>query len=469
VGCHVDNAFIVSFVVYFAILLGIGSVFYKKNASSSDFLLGGRSLNFWVTALSAHASDMSSWLFMGFPAMVYMNGMFECWTAFGLLSGMFLTWQFIAPKLRSATEQYDCLTLSSYFEKRFGDTSGILSTVSALLMLLFFTFYISSGIVGLGRLFESVFTIDYHAGIVVGVGIVTIYTLIGGFVAVAWNDMFQALFLLVMIVLVPIIAFFRVTSIEGIQLAAAAHNVSLQLLPPSKTWLDALILSLGWGLGYFGLPHVLVKYMGIDNVNDMKKAQWVGLTWQALTLGAAAFIGLVGLAYFPQPLANPELIFVKMVTSLFSPLISGFVLCAILAAAISTLDSQILVAGSSIAQDLYKRLVNQRASSDEILRATRLAIVGIAVSAVALAFNNSSTIYDLVFYAWAGLGSSFGPLVITSLYAKSINKYGALAGLCIGGLTGAVWPYFNAAIPAIIPGFCLSIATIFLVSWMTND
>ncbi len=275
---------------------------------------------------------MSSWLFLAFPAALFLRGLPEIWTAIGLVVGMWCNWQFIAPKLRTVTEQYGSLTLSSFFEHRFDDRSGTLRTVSALFALLFFTFYIASSLVGLGRLFESAFGLTYHTGIIIGLASAIIYTLLGGFIAVAWCDMFQGLFLLIMIIIVPVYATYILGGVSTVIDAAHAHNIPLTLFPSLTGTLNSLLLAASWGLGYFGQPHILTNFMGIDDVRNIIYAKRVGITWQIIVLSASASIGLVGIAYFAQGLPNTELLFVIMTKELFYPLLAGFILCGILAA-----------------------------------------------------------------------------------------------------------------------------------------
>lgn len=465
-----DIAIALAFAIYLSILIGIGIAFYRTNKNAEDFMIGGRSINYFVTAIATQAGDMSSWLFLGFPGTLFIGGMFKAWTAIGLVFFMFLLWQFIAPKLRVATEKYESLSLASYFNKRFNDTSGLLGILSALICIIYFTFYISSGLVGLGRLFESAFEINYHTGIIIALGAAVMYTLIGGFIAVAWGDLFQGLFLLCMIVLVPAYAITQLphgwTSVVE---AANLKNISLSLWPSSfSAFLSMLVLTLGFGLGYFGQPHVLVNFMGIDDVKKMRYAKYVGLTWQIIVLTAAALIGLISIAYFADTTINPDLIFIAMTKSMFPPLLTGFVLCGILAATLSTMDRQILISGSTFAEDIYTKLINPHASSVHLMWLSRAASLVFSGFALALAFNNSNSIYDLVLYAWSGLGSAFGPLVIGSLYWPRATRQGALASILVGSITAGIWPYFSTLQP-MIPGFGLSMLALIFVSLATKN
>ncbi len=455
---------IVSFVIYFCILTSIGIYFYHKNKNASDYIIGSRSLNYWVTAIATQASDMGSWLFLAFPAVIFTNGMFEFWAAIGLVTFMFLNWQFIAPKLRYETERYNALTLSTYFSNKFNDTSGLLRVISALITIYFFTVYLTAGIVGLGRLFEAAFSIDYSYGIVLGLLCGITYTLIGGFLAVAWCDMFQGIFLLAMIIFVPIYTYFVVGGIDAINLAASAKNISLSLFNSETSFFTAFALAAGWGLGYFGQPHILTNFMGIDDPKKISSAKWVGLTWQVMVLTSSAMIGVVGLAYFSQGITNPELIFVVMTKQLFSPFFAGFVLCAILAATLSTMDSHILVSGSTFAEDLYLQLFKKDATSVELMWISRAASLCISLVALYIALNSKSSVYNLVNYAWSGVGSAFGPLVITALYSKMVTREGAIAGMLVGAAVAGIWPYYGFTMLPLIPGFFAGLATNLSVS-----
>jgi len=454
-----DTVLLSAFILYFTTLIGIGLYFYKRNQSTQEFMLGDRSVNYYVTAVATQASDMGSWLFLGFPAFVMMRGVFEIWTAIGLIMGMFAAWTFVAPQLRKKTAQLDALTLSSYFADVFDDHSGIIQLISSCFALFFFTFYITSGLVGLSLVFSSAFGFSYHVGIVVSVVTAALYTLVGGFVAVAWCDFFQGIFLLVMIVLVPTVGFFTVGGLPAIIQAAEIQNISLSLLATPREMLSALFLAASWGLGYFGQPHILVNFMGIDDVRNMKHARTVGIVWQAIVLSASAAVGLVGIAFYAGSLLNPELVFIDMALALFHPFIAGLILCAIFAATLSTMDSLILVAGSLCAQDIYKPLVNKKASAQKLLFVSRVASIIASAAALALAWKSDVSVYELVNYAWSGLGSTFGPLVLSSLYLKNVSKRTALAGLITGGLTSALWPFYFASLP-LVPGFFAGLVVI---------
>lgn len=457
---------VLSFMLYFVVLIKIGVYFYKKKSSVNDFLMGNRSVNYWVTAIATQASDMGSWLFLGLPAVVYTHGLFSAWAALGLIIGMYATWHFIAPKLRTQTAALNSLTLSSFFAHHFKDTRGTLQCTSSLLSLLFFTFYIASGLVSLSLLFESAFGIPYQIGIVASLATAATYTLIGGFVAIAWCDFFQGIFLMCMIILVPLVAWWHLPhGISDIIAQASTAHKSLTLLNNPSDMLYAVFLAAGWGLGYFGQPHILVNFMGIDDPKALKHAKKIGMTWQILVLVASVCIGMIGIGYFAPDTVNPQLVFVHLTTMLFSPFFAGIILCAILAATLSTIDSLILASGATIAKDLYCRFIHPGASAQRTVLVSRIGALGISCLALAIAWNNNQSVYQLVEYAWSGLGSSFGPLVIMSLYSTTTTLHGALFGMITGGLVSALWPY---QLP-LVPGFFSGIFVMYIVSLLEKQ
>ncbi|MEI8125253.1 MAG: sodium/proline symporter [Parachlamydiaceae bacterium] len=468
-------SYLIPFIIYCGILLVIGLISHGKQKTSADFIVGNRSLNFWVTALSAHASDMSSWLFMAFPAAIFIGGLSQAWIAFGLMLGMLLNWQFVAKKLRTSTEKYDSYTLSTFFEKRFQDKSNILRLITAAMAVFFLTCYVAAGLIAMGRIFESIFGIEFAIGLTISTVVILIYTFIGGFVAIAWTDLFQALFLLCMIIFVPVVAFFQLENgFDSIWTAADARGLSLAFIPDvSFTSIIAIVfLAFEWGLGYFGQPHIVTKFMGINDAENMNKSKYIGMTWQFLALTAAGFVGLVGIGFFGGTLEKPEEVFVEMVKILFHPLAAGFILCGVLAASVSTMDSQILVSASVISEDLYKKILRPQASSKELLTVSRLGVAFIALLSLYFALNRNTTIQEAVLYAWSGLGSAFGPLVLMALYSKNTNNYGAIAGVLVGGIVAGLWGSVNHlftsfVVPAMIPGFFLSLLSIYVVSAIT--
>ena len=466
---------LIAFGCYFAILLLIGVISHKKHTTEADFVIGGRGLNFWVTALSAHASDMSSWLFMSFPMAVFVGGLSQSWIAFGLLLGMFFSWQFVAPKLRVETEKHQCYTLSSFFERRFNDTTGVIRFLSAVMTLIFMLHYLAAGLTGMGFIFESLFQIDYYIGITVATVIIAAYTFYGGYVTVAWTDLFQGIFLLIVLLVVPYVAFGRIDGWNSIAEAAQAQGKPLTFLPDTSvsSIVSVFFLVFGWGLGYFGQPHIMTKFMGIKDPKELRKSKYLGMTWQLMALTAACVVGLIGIPFFDGGLANTELVFVEMVHELFNPLVVGFILCAVLAATISTMDSQIIVCAGVVTEDIYRLIFRNKHSGKEMLQKSRWSVVLTAAIAYFIACDQNRSVMSSVTYSWTGLGCAFGPLVLISLYYKPANKYGAVAGILTGGLIAGFWSYIAPClgwetVPAMIPGFFLAAAMIFIVSKLTG-
>ena len=466
---------LITFFIYFVFLILIAFFSTKRQRTDTEFILGNRSLSFWLTALSAHASDMSSWLFLGYPALIFAGGLFNCWAAIGLVVFMFLNWHFIAPKIRTVTEQSNSLTLSAYFESRFGDKSGKLRVVSAFMSVLFFTFYISSGLVALGLLVESVFGLPYTVGISIGLAIVVIYVFAGGYKTIAYIDLFQGFFLLGVIVFIPCLLLYKFGGISSIMTKVHAKGLSTSLFPSFqwKTFWDIFALSVPWGLPYFGQPHILTKFMGIRQVSEMKKAKYLGMSWQTIALSAATLLGLIGISLFPHGLHNPERLVLEIVQTRLPPLFAGLVLCAILAATTNVMAAQILVVASNLSEDFYKRLFRPDATSSELLLVSRVSVLAIGIVAFFIAFFKISSIYELVLYSWSGLGASFGPLVLVSLYTKKINRHGAFWGILNGGLGTAIWysvdQFYHLGIPSLFVGFTLSLLSIGIISYLTKE
>jgi SSS family solute:Na+ symporter len=477
-----NYALLVSFVVYLLIILAIGlfaSYRAKSHASSSqtDFLLGGRNTGWFLTALSAHAADMSDWLFMAFPAAVYLTGGYSLWIMVGLIGGMMLVWQCMAARLRTESERYHGVTLGSFLSNRFGDTSGAIAGVAAAISLIFFIIYLSAGLKGIGFVLKSAFNIDYHVGLVVAMAVVLTYTLVGGFTSIAVIDLFQGLFLLSMIVLVPLVAYGRVGGFTAIMDAVHVRGISLSLLPSFdfNTIASIILNPLAWGLGYFGMPHILTKFMGAKNAADLHKGKYVGLVWMLLALSAAALVGIIGLAYFPHGVPEKtELIFVKMTQSMFSPWVAGIILCALLAATISTVDTQLLVLAGIITQDLYYTFWQPRATMIHLKMVYRWALCVAAIFGLCCAWNEESTIMALVQYGWGGLGASFGPIMILALFCNRITKYGALAAMLVGCAVSCLWPFvapYITAIPvyAIAPAYLCSFLAAYGISYLEKS
>lgn len=466
-----------TFVVYLVLMLGIGIVAYRRTVNLSDYILGGRSIGPTTAALSAGASDMSGWLLLGLPGYALVAGFEASWIAIGLLTGTWLNWLFVARRLRVYSHAAnDSVTMPAYFENRFNDKSHALRVVSAIFILLFFLFYASSGLVAAGKLFESVFALDNKIAVVVGTIAVVSYTLFGGFLAVAWTDVVQGLLMALALVLVPVFALNAVGGVDAAHAAMQAKNPELltfftDVKGEPLGWIAILSL-LGWGLGYFGQPHILARFKAIANDKDMPTARRIAVSWTALTLFAALAIGWVAIAYLPTDLKDAETVFMVLVNSLFHPVVAGILMAAVLAAIMSTADSQLLVSSSALAEDFYKAILKKNADGNELIWIGRAAVVVIALLALYFALNPESTVLGLVSYAWAGFGAAFGPAILLSLFWKRMNRHGALAGILLGGITVVVWKQLSGGLfdlYEIIPGFLLATLAIIVVSLLTAE
>ncbi|MCU7808815.1 MAG: sodium/proline symporter PutP [Candidatus Thiodiazotropha sp. (ex Semelilucina semeliformis)] len=466
-----------TFVGYLLVILVIGIIAWRRTRDLSDFILGGRRLGSWVTALSASASDMSGWLLLGLPGYAYAAGLESIWLAVGLLLGTWLNWRLVAAPLRSASERAgNALTLPQYLSNRFHDDSGLIRVVSSLFVLLFFLFYTSSGLVAGGKLFEAVFGLPYIWAVAVGTLTIILYTAFGGFLAVSWTDLFQGLLMAAALVAVPVFALSLTDGANGTLAAIELQNAEL-LDPFTNAEGDALgviaiVSLLAWGLGYFGQPHILARFKAVRDVSLVPQARRIAVTWVFITLTAACLVGMSGIPVFETPLEDTEKVFILLVDLLFHPLIAGICLAAILAAVMSTADSQLLVSSSAFTGDIYRVLFRKAASERELVLVGRLAVLAIAGVAFLLAMNPENKVLDLVAYAWAGFGAAFGPAVLLSLYWRGMNRWGALAGILVGGITVVIWKPLEGGLfdlYEIVPGFAASLAVIFLVSSFTGS
>lgn len=464
---------IISLTIYMVAMLGIGYWSFKKTSTLSDYMLGGRGLGPAVTALSAGASDMSGWLLMGLPGAMYATGLSSGWIAIGLTIGAYLNYLILAPRLRTYTEVADdSITIPDYFENRFHDRKNILRLVSGLVIMVFFILYTSAGMVSGGTLFNSSFNVNYHVGLYITAGVVVAYTLFGGFLAVSMTDFVQGTIMFVALILVPIVS---LTDIGGTtNMVHEIKNIDPSMLNLFKGVSGLSIISLmAWGLGYFGQPHIIVRFMAIRSVKELKVARRIGISWMIITLIGAMGSGLIGIAYFAHhggKLQNPETVFIQFANVLFNPIISGFLLAAVLAAIMSTISSQLLVTASAVTEDFYKTFLRRNASDRELVLIGRLAVLTVAIIAFILSYTKNSTILGLVSHAWAGFGSAFGPAILLSLYWKRMTKWGALAGMLVGGLTVIIWiniPGLSDFLYEMIPGFFLSMLAVYVVSLVT--
>lgn len=465
----------ITFMIYLVLMLAIGIVAYRRTQDLSDYVLGGRNLGPIPSALSAGASDMSGWLLMGLPGYAMVAGYGSFWLAGGLLAGTWLNWLLVAERLRVYSQQAgDALTIPAYFEKRFHDNSHTLRVVSAFFVLVFFLFYTSSGLVAGGKLFETVFGFDYTLAVILGAIAVISYTLFGGFLAVSWTDVVQGLLMVGALVMVPLVAIGELGGMDATLAAVNAKNPELLNMFTNKdgtaiTLIGTLSL-VGWGLGYFGQPHILARFKGIKSKDSVPAARRIAVVWTGISMSGACLIGLAAIGYLPEGLGDNETVFMVMVNTLFHPAVAGILLAAILAAVMSTADSQLLVSSSALAEDFYKALFNKEASQEQLVQVGRIAVVVIALIATYLALDKDSKVLGLVSYAWAGFGAAFGPALIMSLYWKRMNKAGALAGIIVGGVTVVVWKQLTGGwfdVYEIIPGVAFAFIAVIAATLFT--
>ena len=564
-----------TFGLYAAVMIGIGFYFWRKTKNPEEFFLGGRNMGPTVSALSAGASDMSSWLLMGLPGALYVAGLLNAWIAIGLSIGMLLNWLFVAKRLRIYTEVIDnSITIPDYFETRFSDDKHILRLVSAIVILVFFVFYISSGLIAGAKLFEQTFHIDYQLSLMIGAGIIVIYTFFGGYLAVCWTDLLQGVLMMLALIVVPIVMINKIGSLseakEYIQQSDNIHNEraikiqqyldtdvnaileqikqaqkskdnatikqnlpmlieSLQTLSEigndGKKFgtladnalaikdsmengtediniklqnlisdIDSTIFSsmeeknhfsffqgvtllsvlsaVAWGLGYFGQPHIIIRFMSIRSTRDIPKATMIGMSWMVISLIGACFVGMLGLAYatkYNLGFSDPEKIFIIMSQTLFNPWVTGILLSALLAAIMSTASSQLLVSASTVAEDFYKKILKTDATPKQVMFFSRASVLVVSFVAFFISTNKDSSILSIVAYAWAGFGASFGSVILFSLFWRRMTRMGAIAGMITGAVVvvlhnNFLYKYFP--IYEIVPGFVCASLAIILVSYL---
>ena len=480
-----EHAFqLAAIVVYLIGMLVIGYYAYRRTKTGRDFLLAGRDLSPRVAALSAGASDMSGWLLMGLPGALYATGLIEAWIAIGLTLGTWLNWMIVAPRLRVYSEiTSDSITMPAFFEFRFRDRTRLIRSVSALIILVFFVFYVASMMVASGAFFESAFGWNYMTGVLVVGGVTLTYTAFGGFLGASLTDVAQGLLMLAALVSVPIIATVqlggpgRVASlIDEADVQAGLDHLSFTGGGLSGASMLVIISGLAWGLGYFGQPHILARFFAIRSHADVKTARRIGTGWVILCMGGAVLTGLIGVAWFHdagQPLDNPETVFLLLSQVLFHPFVAGLILAAVIAAIMSTMSSQLLVSASALVEDIYG-LFKQSPGEKQQLWLGRLAVVAITIIAILIAQDPESTILDLVGFAWAGFGAAFGPMILMSLYWKRVTAMGALAGMIAGAAVSYVWgtvPAIKEAINLyeIIPGVIAHFVVAIIVSLLTKN
>ncbi|WP_175987124.1 sodium/proline symporter PutP [Microbacterium tenebrionis] len=470
-----DQIFIfIALGLYFAAMLLIGYLAFRRTTDHEDYMLGGRNLPPWVAALSAGASDMSGWLVMGLPGAIFLSGLIEAWIAVGLTIGAYLNWLLVAPRLRAYTQvSRNSITVPSFFENRLRDSSRLLRILAGIVILVFFTLYISSGMVAGGVFFESSFNSDYLLGMGLVAGVTLLYTLFGGFLGASFTDVVQGLMMVIALIVVPVAAVIAVGGFGEvgayIDELAPDHVSLIGGTALTGGTILAIVSALAWGLGYFGQPHIIVRFMALRSPREAKSARRIGMTWMIISLIGAVFSGLVGIAYMAQQgidLSNPETVVLVMSQTLLHPFVAGLVLAAVLAAIMSTISSQLIVASSALVEDLFK-VVRKDPSPKLLVTLGRLTVLGVGIIAALLAIVPNDTILGLVSFAWAGFGAAFGPIILLSLFWRKLTNWGALAGMFVGAagvfFWKAVWPQMYE----LLPGFVCALLVAVVVSLLT--
>ena len=473
-----DFVVLICFVVYLALLLAVGVYSYTRSSTFSEYILGGRGLGKWTTALSAQASDMSGWLLMGLPGALYLSGLCEAWIAIGLGIGTYLNWRFIAYRLRVFSESMDnALTMPEYLSNRFNDKKNVLKTVTAIFITIFFLLYTASAIVAGAKLFSTVFNFTYLQALLVGWALIMFYTLIGGFFAVCWTDFIQGSLMFLALLIVPATMFVMLGNWSEISTLLADAGPSYLKFSGRESGFDikSIASNLAWGLGYFGMPHIVVRFMAIKNPRELKQSRIIATIWVAVTLTAAIFVGILGHAFVNKygldfSTGDAESIFLVVIDYIFPSAIAGFLLAAVLSATMSTADSQLLVSASSISNDLVKSF-NKNVSEKSLLWISRLSVLAIALLALVIALDPNNSVMNLVSNGWADLGGAFSAVMLFSLFWRKTSFKGAVSGIIVGGGTVILWLIFgaNTGIYALLPGFILSSLTIIAVSLLMPD
>lgn len=476
---------LIAFCCYMVMMLFIGIFQMKKTNTTQDYFLGGRGLSGWVAALSAQASDMSGWLLMGLPGSIYIGGTGRVWIAIGLFIGTVLNWIFIAKPLRRYTIVNDSMTLPEFFSNRFHDKKKVLLTISSIVITIFFLVYTASALASGGKLFNRVFGLEYHIAMVIGAIVILAYTFMGGFLAVCKTDFVQGALMFIGLLTVPILAYMAMGGDLTGALAAGGVTdpdfLNIMYAEGEAYPINAILSDLAWGLGYCGMPHILVRFMAVRSEKEIKKSSVIAIIWVAISLGAACLIGIIGRGFIPG-LEDSENVFIEMIQSVFADngvmiFIGGIFLCGILAAIMSTADSQLLVCASAVSKDIYKDLIKKDAPDKKVLLVSRVTVIVVALIAIFIAWDPNSSVMNLVSDAWAGLGAAFGPLVVLSLFWKRTNLPGAIAGIITGGAFVILWDYIpfggetlyaRTGLYSLLIGFFLGLLVIVTVSLLTK-
>lgn len=469
--------------LYLLGMLIIGIITFSKNEDFQDYVLGGRKLGKWSTALSAQASDMSGWLLVGLPGAAYVAGVEAGWIAIGLGLGTFANWKILAKKLRIYTEKVgNALTLPDYYEKRFEDKSGILRLIPALVIIIFFTVYTAAQFSTGAKLFEMLLGVPYQAALIIGAIVIIGYTFLGGFLAVSLTDVIQGMLMFFALVIVPVFAVVELGGAAVVKDGVLAFDPNFLSLfkatgSTGSVSLLSIVTNMAWGLGYFGQPHILARFMAIHDPEELKASRRIATVWVVITLVASVACGVIGRYYFANaPLGDSEQVFMLMVNQMFPAAIAGIFLAAILAASMSTADSQLLVTAASISEDIYYKHINKNADDKKKLLAGRIAVIIVSIISVFIAFDPNSSVFGLVANAWAGLGAAFGPVTLLSVFWRRMNRFGAMAGMASGAGTVLIWNMLEKSFPDVaafqlyelLPAFIVSLVCIYVFSVLTE-
>ncbi len=470
------SAELIGFIVYLAILLVIGLITYRYNNTIADYILAGRKLGIWVVTFSERASGESAWLLIGLPGAVFATGLVEIWVAIGCTAGILFSWMFISRRLRTESEDFFALTIPEYFENKYHDTTGMIRTFGTVIIVFFFTFYVCAQFIGAGKVLNVTFGISEFWGMIIGAVIILFYTVMGGFLAVAWTDFVQSLLMVLTLVLLPIVAIIEFGGWDNIINAVASTSPDhLSILGGDKNIYAALSIigGLAWGLGYMGQPHLLVRFMAARKPEDLRKGVVIGISWSVLAFWGAMFIGLFGItAYFAGTITDPEKIMPVMATSLLPGWLAGILICGAIAAMMSTADSQLLVTTSAVAEDIYHQYINPDAEEKTLVNVSRLVTFIVGIVAFVIALMSETFVFKMVGFAWSGLGSAFGPALLLTLWWKKTTKEGVFAGMIVGTMVSIIW-YFTDSLHGVLfelfPAFILALLSVILVSLATGN
>jgi len=469
------SATLIGFITYLLILLVVGFLTFRFNKTLADYVLAGRRLGVWVVTFSERASGESAWLLLGLPGVVFASGLSELWVVIGCTSGILFSWMFVSRRLRVESENNRALTIPEYFENKYNDTTKIIRTFGTIIIVFFFTFYVCAQFIGAGKVLNVTFGIPQFWGMILGATIILFYTIMGGFMAVAWTDFFQSILMVFTLILLPIIGLIEFGGWDRIVAYVAEAKPAHLSLVGDNIGIYAflsVVSGLSWGLGYMGQPHLLARFMAIDKPNELRKGTVIGISWAVLAFWGALFIGLFGLAIFQtEVISDPEKIMPLMATRLLPGWLAGILISGAIAAMMSTADSQLLVATSAVSKDIYNNFINRKASEKRLVSVSRLVTFLVGVVAFFIAIFSKDLVFTMVGFAWSGLGSAFGPALFLTLWWRKTTRQGVLAGMMVGTITVIIW-HFTPALKALVyelaPGFILAFLTVWIVSLATE-